>query len=101
MDDDPQRKLGLKEPRLKSGEICPGFVGFAVNMIYIQPEYLFGLTKLGHGLRETLFFSLFSSLQVYKTKSNMLEAFSSITGAAVSLDGAIIRSKANFTLGRP
>lgn len=44
----------------------------------------------GHGLRETLFFQLFSYLQVYETKSHMKNALKYIKTAAVSLDGGMI-----------
>ncbi|CAN8268222.1 unnamed protein product [Cochlearia groenlandica] len=97
--DDPQRRLEILKPRLPNGECPPGFLGFAVNMIQIEPAYLLCVTSYGHGLRETLFYSLFSRLQVYKTRVDMYNALSCINEGAVSLDGGIIRAQKIFSLG--
>ncbi|KAJ4752579.1 Protein DEFECTIVE IN MERISTEM SILENCING 3 [Rhynchospora pubera] len=97
--DDPQKKLELHKPRLPNGEQPPGFLGFAVNMIYLDHMHLSFLTPKGHGLRETLLYTLFSRLQVYKTRSDMLHAMPCISDGAISLDGGIIRSTGLFYLG--
>ncbi|KAL5736894.1 hypothetical protein ACOSP7_031351 [Xanthoceras sorbifolium] len=97
--DDPQRKLDLLKPRLANGETPPGFLGFAVNMINIDSTNLFNVTASGYGLRETLFYNLFSRLQVYRTRAEMLLALPLITDGAVSLDGGMIRSTGVFSLG--
>ncbi|KAF8091579.1 hypothetical protein N665_0443s0036 [Sinapis alba] len=96
---DPQRRLNLVKPKLPNGEYPPGFLGFAVNMIQIDPAYLLCVTAYGYGLRETLFYSLFSRLQVYKTRADMISALPCISDGAVSLDGGIIRTGGILTLG--
>ncbi|XP_010503576.1 PREDICTED: protein DEFECTIVE IN MERISTEM SILENCING 3-like isoform X2 [Camelina sativa] len=97
--DDPQRRLDLLKPKLPNGECPPGFLGFAVNMIQIDPAYLLCVTSYGYGLRETLFYSLFSRLQVYKTRVDMISALPCISDGAVSLDGGIIRTPGIINLG--
>ncbi|GLU12028.1 hypothetical protein SLE2022_287370 [Rubroshorea leprosula] len=97
--DDPQKRLDLLKPRLPNGECPPGFLGFAVNMINVDSSNLFYVIVGGYGLRETLFYSLFSRLQVYKTRADMVSALPCISEGAVSLDGAIIRSNGIFSLG--
>ncbi|GFS30786.1 defective in meristem silencing 3 [Actinidia rufa] len=97
--DDPQRKLDILKPRLPGGESPPGFLGFAVNMITIDSANLFCLTANGHGLRETLFYNLFSRLQVYKTRADMLQALPCITDGALSLDGGMVKTTGMFSLG--
>lgn len=87
------------KPRLPNGETPPGFLGFAVNMINIDSANLYCATSTGHGLRETLFYKLFSRLQVYKTRTEMLQALTVITHGAISLDGGIIKSNGVFALG--
>lgn len=99
MIDDPQRKLLLHKPRLPSGEFPPGFLGFAVNMIHLDQANLSCLTAGGHGLRETLFYGLFSQLQVYKTRAELRNAIPLINDGAVSLDGSILRPNGSFCLG--
>lgn len=99
MIDDPQRYLMLRKPRLPNGESPPGFLGFAVNMILMDQAYLSCLTPHGHGLRETLFYSLFSHLQVYKTTADLRRAIPFINDGAVSLDGGILRPNGSFCLG--
>ncbi|EOA24112.1 hypothetical protein CARUB_v10017344mg [Capsella rubella] len=97
--DDPQRRLDLLKPKLPNGECPPGFLGFAVNMIQIDPAYLLCVTSYGYGLRETLFYSLFSRLQVYKKRDDMISALPCITDGAISLDGGIIRKPGIINLG--
>ncbi|KAL0403237.1 UNVERIFIED_CONTAM: protein DEFECTIVE IN MERISTEM SILENCING 3 [Sesamum radiatum] len=99
IDDDPQRKLTLLKPRLANGEHPPGFLGFAVNMITIDSTNLYCFSKNGHSLRETLFYHLFSDLQVYRSREDMLNALSCIRNGAISLDGGMIRSRGVFSLG--
>lgn len=70
-----------------------------MNLIQIDPAYLLCVTAYGYGLRETLFYSLFSQLQVYKTRVDMISALPCITDGAVSLDGGILRKTGIFTLG--
>lgn len=97
--DDPQRRLDIIKPRLPNGETPPGFLGFAVNMINIDKSNLYFVTSSGHGLRETLFYSLFSQLQVYRTRQEMLRALPFMPDGALSLDGGIIRGAGVFCLG--
>ncbi|CAM8979664.1 unnamed protein product [Rhodiola kirilowii] len=96
---DPQKRLDLEKPRLPNGKCPPGFLGYAVNMITIESTNLLYLTSRGSGLRETLFYHLFSRLQVYKTRSEMLAALSCMSDGAISLDGGIIKSTGVFSLG--
>nr|XP_025885711.1 structural maintenance of chromosomes flexible hinge domain-containing protein GMI1 isoform X7 [Solanum lycopersicum] len=98
--DDPQRRLSIKKPRYVNGKTLPGFLGFAVNMINIDTDNLYCVTSNGHGLRETLFYGLFSQLQVYKTRADMMQALPFIAGGAISLDGGIIKSAGIFSLGK-
>lgn len=95
----PQRKLALPKPQLPNGECPHGFIDYAVNMINLDKRNLLSLTTGGHGLRETLFYSLFSRLQVYKTRADMLLAIPCINGGAVSLDGGMIKECGVFALG--
>ncbi|XP_039035635.1 protein DEFECTIVE IN MERISTEM SILENCING 3-like isoform X2 [Hibiscus syriacus] len=97
--DDPQRRLDLLKPRLPNGECPPGFLGFAVNMILVDSSNIFHVTATGNGLRETLFYNLFSCLQVYRTRAEMVLALPFISEGAVSLDGGVIRSPGVFSLG--
>lgn len=98
--EDYQKRLALLKPRLPSGECPTGFLGFAVNMIDLDLVNLSCLTPSGHGLRETLFYALFSRLQVYKTRADMQLAAPCISDGAVSLDGGIMKSPGVFLLGR-
>ncbi|KAF5188358.1 Defective in meristem silencing [Thalictrum thalictroides] len=97
--DDPQRKLDLLKPRLPNGKSPPGFLGFAVNMINLDRGNLSCLTVSGHGLRETLFYSLFSRMQVYRTKKEMLLSLPCVSDGAISLDGGMIKTSGVFALG--
>ncbi|XP_027188154.1 protein DEFECTIVE IN MERISTEM SILENCING 3-like isoform X2 [Cicer arietinum] len=96
---DPQKKLALPKPRLPNGECPPGFLDYAVNMIHLDTNRLSFLTASGHGLRETLFYGLFSRLQIYKTRNEMLLALPCINDGALSLDGGMIRKCGMFALG--
>ncbi|KAK1399435.1 Protein DEFECTIVE IN MERISTEM SILENCING 3 [Heracleum sosnowskyi] len=97
--DDPQRRLDLLKPKLPGGETPCGFVGYAVNLVHIDNQNLFCVTSSSHGLRETLFYHLFSHLQVYRTEKDMQQALPCIKNGAVSLDGGMIRSPGVFNLG--
>lgn len=97
--EDRQRRLDLLKPRLPNGECPPGFLGFAVNMINVDSSNLSFVTASGEGLRETLFYNLFSHLQVYQTRAEMVRALPCINEGAVSLDGGMIRSNGVFSLG--
>lgn len=97
--DDPQKRLDILTPRLPNGEYPAGFLGFAVNMINIDGSNLFCVMPNGYGLRETLFYNLFSRLQVYQTREEMIKALPCISDGAVSLDGGMIRTNGVFTLG--
>lgn len=99
MPNDSQKRLDLTKPRLPTGETPAGFIGFAVNMIHIDNANLFYLTNDGNGLRETLFYTLFSRLQVYKTRAEMVQALPCIHDGAISLDGGIIRNNGVYSLG--
>lgn len=96
---DPQRRLDILKPKLPGGEFPHGFLGYAVNMIHIDSSNLFYVTTNGDGLRETLFYHLFSHLQVYQTRDDMQQALPFISDGAVSLDGGIIRSHGVVSLG--
>ncbi|CAN6483413.1 unnamed protein product [Victoria cruziana] len=98
--EDPQKRLDLLKPRLPTGEYPPGFLGFAINMISVDVKHLKYVTSSGHGLRETLFYALFSRLQVYRTKADMELAIPYIIDGAISLDGGMIKSCGVFKLGQ-
>lgn len=91
--DDPQRRLDLPKPRLPGGGVPRGFLGFAVNMIFIDVTKQFSFTPRVNGLRETLFYSLFSKMQVYRSEEDMQHALPYMTDGAISLDGGIIGVK--------
>lgn len=99
---DPQRMLLLPSPTLPNGNSPPGFIGYAVNMIYLDAHHLYTRTSGGKGLRETLFYHLLGEVQVYKTRETMRKALekSCIQHGAVSLDGGIIRGNGVISLGR-
>ncbi|KAL5572127.1 hypothetical protein UlMin_021724 [Ulmus minor] len=96
---DPQRKLALPKPKLPNGEFPQGFLAYAVNVINLESRNLSCVTTNGQGLRETLFYNLFGRLQIYKTRTEMLQALPCITDGAVSLDGGIIKKSNLFALG--
>lgn len=75
------------------------FIGLAVNMINIDNANLYCVTADGHGLRETLFYNLFSGLQVYRTRADMLQALPCIRDGAISLDGGMVKTNGVFCLG--
>lgn len=86
---------GVDEP---TSDRLNGFLGYAVNLIELNSDQL-KVRVSRHGLRESLFFHLFSFLQVFDTTKNMLKARKSIRAGAVSLDGGIIRERNQFELG--
>lgn len=96
---DSQRKLKIPDPTFPNGRMPGGFLGFAVNMIELDTHHLRTRTASGHGLRETVLFSLFRKLQVYETKHHMVAARACIEDGAVSLDGGIIRENGMISLG--
>ncbi|XVF10079.1 hypothetical protein REPUB_Repub07fG0152300 [Reevesia pubescens] len=95
----PQKKLVLPHPRLPTGDHPPGFMGYAVNMVNLDNPHIDYMTDSGCGLRETLFYRLFSKLQVYETREQMENARTCITHGAVSLDGGILRKNGVISLG--
>ncbi|KAM1406146.1 hypothetical protein ACFXTH_000841 [Malus domestica] len=97
--DDPQRKLDIPKPQLPNGECPHGFLDYAVNAINLDSNNLVNVTSSGHGLRETLFYSLLSRLQIYRTRAEMLLALPCINHGALSLDGGIIKKSGVFILG--
>ncbi|KAL0890595.1 hypothetical protein Bca101_014578 [Brassica carinata] len=98
VENDPQRKLAMDDPKQADGDPIPGFQGYAVNMINLAEEELIIKTNDGHGLRETLFYSLFRKLQVYETQAQAEEALKHISGdGAVSLDGFIAKGNKIIT----
>ncbi|KAH7657900.1 hypothetical protein IHE45_17G050600 [Dioscorea alata] len=96
---DPQKRLDFPKPRLPDGKCPPGFLGFAVNMIDLDDDHLSCLTVNSHGLRETLFYNLFSYLQVYRSRAEMELAMPCISDGAISLDGGMIKTNGLFYLG--
>ncbi|XP_061340120.1 uncharacterized protein LOC133286688, partial [Gastrolobium bilobum] len=96
---DFQRKLCLPRPCLSNGKTPAGFIGYAVNMVDLDIDHMQTRTALGHGLRETVLFSLFKKLHVYKTRESMVAARACIVDGAVSLDGGILRENAVLSLG--
>lgn len=68
-------------------------------MINIDNSNLHCVSKSGHTLRETLFYNLFSNLQVYKSQEDMLNVWACITTGAISLDGGMIRRPGIFSFG--
>lgn len=98
-DTDPQRKLNIPNPTLPTGEVPSGFLGYAVNMVDLEPHYLVTRTMAGHGLRETLFYCLFGELQVYQTREDMKKACFYARDGAVSLDGGIMKGNGVISFG--
>ncbi|XP_058724701.1 structural maintenance of chromosomes flexible hinge domain-containing protein GMI1 isoform X2 [Vicia villosa] len=98
-DNNSQRKLFLPDPKMPNGKTPAGFIGYAVNMIDLDTHHLQTRTTSGYGLRETVLFSLFKKLHVYKTRENMVDALPCIEEGAVSLDGGIIREHGTLSLG--
>ncbi|KAL8550815.1 hypothetical protein ACS0TY_000040 [Phlomoides rotata] len=100
VDGDHQKRLDLITPKLINGEIPSGFLGYAVNMIIIDNVNLYSVSETGHSLRETLFYNLFSHLQVYESRKDMQNALPLISDGAISLDGGLIRSPGVSCLGQ-
>ncbi|VVB17368.1 unnamed protein product [Arabis nemorensis] len=100
VENDPQRKLSMDDPKSPDGDPLPGFKGYAVNMIHLGSEELTIQTYSGHGLRETLFYDLFRNLQVYETQKHVEAARPFIDGCkAVSLDGFIVKKNRYIYIG--
>ena len=99
MANDAQKKLALAKPRLPNGDCPAGFIDYAVNMIHLDSSNISFITATGNGLRETLFYSFFSRLQIYKTRNDMLLALPCINDGALSLDGGMIKKNGMFALG--
>lgn len=97
--DDPQKQLIMEDPKFSDGILPEGYMGYAVNMIKLDQEELCLSTSSGIGLRGTLFFNLFSYLQVYKTRNHMKQAISYIRDGAISLDGGILWRKGVIECG--
>ncbi|GER34307.1 gamma-irradiation and mitomycin c induced 1 [Striga asiatica] len=95
----PQNLLSMQLPKLPTGDVPQGFLGYAVNMITVETSYLQWRSKSGRGLRETLFYRLFGELQVYKDRDCMMKARSCIKDGAVSMDGSIIKGNGLVSLG--
>ncbi|XP_019459746.1 PREDICTED: protein DEFECTIVE IN MERISTEM SILENCING 3-like [Lupinus angustifolius] len=96
---DPQKKLAIPKPRMPNGECPEGFIDYAVNMIHLDHNHVSFVTAGGHGLRETLFYTLFARAQVYRTRMNLLRAMPCIHEGAVSLDGGLIKKTGMFAFG--
>lgn len=96
---DPQKKLIMEDPKSSDGILPEGYMGYAVNMIKLDHEELYPSTSSGIELRGTLFFNLFSYLQVYKTRKHMNQAISYIRDGAISLDGGMLRRKGVIECG--
>ena len=77
----------------------PGFLGYAVNMVELEPDHLHTRTTTGQGLRETLFYCLFGELQVYQTREDMKKACFYARHGAVSLDGGIMKGNGVISFG--
>nr|XP_016460857.1 PREDICTED: uncharacterized protein LOC107784267 isoform X4 [Nicotiana tabacum] len=92
-------ELALPLPTLSNGETPPGFLGYAVNMIFPPAEHLQLRTASGHGLRETLFYRLLGELQVYESREHLYMASSCIEDGAVSLDGGMMRGNGVVSVG--
>ncbi|CAN1157158.1 Protein DEFECTIVE IN MERISTEM SILENCING 3 [Linum perenne] len=99
VDNDPQMRLDIPNPRLPNGKTPNGFLGFAVNLLNLENKDTSYVTFEGYGLRETLFYALFSHLHVYKTRADLRRALPCITHGAVSLDGGMVEKPGIFTLG--
>ncbi|MCD7458065.1 hypothetical protein HAX54_037086 [Datura stramonium] len=96
---DPQRQLAFPGPTLSNRETPPGFLGYAVNMIFLPADHLQFRTASGHGLRETLFYRLLGKLQVYESREHLYMAYSCIEDGAISLDGGMMRGNGVVSVG--
>ncbi|KAF6159265.1 hypothetical protein GIB67_032036 [Kingdonia uniflora] len=61
---DPQRRLALLKPRLPTGDCPHGLLGFVVNINDLESINPPCLIINSHGLRETLFYILFSCVKI-------------------------------------
>ncbi|XP_047265424.1 protein DEFECTIVE IN MERISTEM SILENCING 3 isoform X2 [Capsicum annuum] len=95
----PQIELAFPPPSLSNGKTPPGFLGFAVNMIFPPAEHFQIRTASGHDLRETSFYRLLGKLQVYQSREYLYMARSCIEDGAVSLDGGMIRGNGVVSIG--
>ncbi|PHT53341.1 hypothetical protein CQW23_07803 [Capsicum baccatum] len=95
----PQRELAFPPPTSLNGKTPPGFLGYAVNMIFTPAEHLQFRTASGHDLRETLFYLLLGKLQVYQSREYLYMARSCVEDGAVSLDGGMIRGNGVVSIG--
>ncbi|OAE20997.1 hypothetical protein AXG93_2024s1090 [Marchantia polymorpha subsp. ruderalis] len=90
----PQKLLCLPEPVGRNGQVPRGFLGFAVNLIHLQPEHMH--------TRRTLFFHLLGECHVYDSEENMNQALNDLPcpPGAMSLDGAFVKDRLRHPLGR-
>jgi hypothetical protein len=103
-----QRLLYINPPTLPhSSQVPEGFLGYAVNLIYLLPDLVQVKvdTRIEKyvGLRESLWFHLLGRLQVYDTAKNMLLAknhLQTLDGGAISLDGGQIKANVYQEPGR-
>ena len=93
-----QKILALLKPKLPNKK-SPWFLDFAVNVVNLDERNLFCVTASGHSIRKTLFYNLFSYLQVHTTRAGMLSALLCTTHGALSLDGGMIKKNGLFALG--
>jgi len=104
-----QLLLNIPPPRLtgtKDG-VPRGFLGYAVNLLHIKPEHLKIRVKVtsmptrSYNLRESLFYDVLKTVQVYDTGENMKLAkqFNALGGGGMSLDGYLIRPNMRQRLG--
>eukprot|EP00252_Welwitschia_mirabilis_P023300 TRINITY_DN655_c0_g1_i10.p1 TRINITY_DN655_c0_g1~~TRINITY_DN655_c0_g1_i10.p1 ORF type:complete len:184 (-),score=37.38 TRINITY_DN655_c0_g1_i10:34-585(-) len=98
--DDPQCRLNIDNPKLENGNTPDGFLGYAVNMMHLDDKNQYASNVSPITLRQSLFFHLFSYLQVYKTRRDMKQAIKCIKDGAVSLDGGMRRSKGVIECGK-
>lgn len=91
----PQKLLKMEKPRLRSGAVPNGFMGYAVNLLHLNEEHLAvqDRSKNLGGLRGSLFYSLLKELQVYDTRRNLFSAREVLTTGGISLDGGLIKER--------
>lgn len=96
-----QKILKIEAPQLNTGACPEGFLGYAVNLLYINEDHLsLRLSNEGQGLRGSLFYHLFKKLQVYDTRKHLLDARHVLISGGISLDGGLIREKGCEDFGR-
>ena len=84
--------------RLPGGESPPDVLYFVVDMIHLDQEHLCCLISTRYDLRKTLFYYLFSNLQVYETIFDIQHVFSLINDGVVPLNGGILKPNGSFFL---